>query len=111
MRPRHRSAATLAALMLIHPAAALAQSTGVGGTSTAPGETSPPLTQKPPTPLDGDSGSGSGSGSGKTTTEPLPAAEPQLPATGADAGLVALTGAGLLMCGAGLRLRLRPAGA
>jgi hypothetical protein len=34
-------------------------------------------------------------------------AQPQLPRTGAEPGLVALAGAGLLMAGVGLRLRLR----
>ena len=35
-----------------------------------------------------------------------PSASPRLPATGAEPGILALTGAGLLMMGFGLRLRL-----
>jgi hypothetical protein len=38
------------------------------------------------------------------------AGQPQLPRTGTDPGLVGLAGAGLLMAGMGLRLRLRPDG-
>jgi LPXTG-motif cell wall-anchored protein len=39
-----------------------------------------------------------------------PLAARQLPYTGSDAPLIALLGTGLLLAGAGLRLRLRPAG-
>ena len=55
--------------------------------------------------------------------EPAPAEEPEpssgteatpapaeLPNTGADAGLVGLAGLGMVLCGTGLRLRLRPHG-
>jgi|ERR687895_1855669 outer membrane biosynthesis protein TonB len=38
------------------------------------------------------------------------AGQPQLPRTGADPGLVGLAGAGLVMAGVGLRLRLRAHG-
>jgi hypothetical protein len=64
--------------------------------------------------------SGSGSNSGSLSTQPPAATEQQvtntqarpgeLARTGADAGLVALLGAGMVLSGTGMRLRLRGPG-
>jgi LPXTG-motif cell wall-anchored protein len=56
-------------------------------------EPQPPLSDDPPTPLNGD-----------RTAEPP--ANDELPDTGADALLVGLAGLGLLGAGAGLRITL-----
>jgi len=62
---------------------------------------------------EGSSGAGSGEpGGGPPLTESMEgggpaAAEPQLARTGSEPLVVALAGLGLLLCGAGLRLRLR----
>jgi hypothetical protein len=64
----------------------------------------------------GGGGSGGGGGSsqgsspsrfGNSPPERSAQAAGQIPRTGADAGLVALLGAGLVLTGAGLRVRLR----
>jgi len=78
----------------------------------------------PPNPPSGDGSGGGGGGegsseagsgdpgSGPPLTESMErggpaAAEPQLARTGSEPLVVALAGLGLLLCGAGLRLRLR----
>jgi hypothetical protein len=65
----------------------------------------------------GGGGSGSGSGAGSGANPKLSSTMPgsqggaegsqRLPRTGADPGLVALLGAGFLLTGAGLRVRVR----
>jgi LPXTG-motif cell wall-anchored protein len=116
MRPPRRIAALAAALSLALPAGALAQ--GAGDNQY----------QDPFAGEDSGSGSGSGggggggggaegtSGNGSLSNSP-PAGESlasqqstssgELPRTGADPGLVALLGAGLILTGAGLRVRVR----
>jgi hypothetical protein len=76
-----------------------ASSGGSGGTSGSPmpGGDSQPLTSQSPSQSDGTSAGSQTSGSGSSGR--------QLAATGADIGLVALAGAGLLLVGIGLRLR------
>ena len=115
MRPSRRIAALAAALSLSLPAGALAQ--GAGDNQY----------QDPFAGEDSGSGSGSGSGGGGGGAEGTsgngslsnspPAGESlasqpstssgELPRTGADPGLVALLGAGLILTGAGLRVRVR----
>ena len=110
MPVRRLAAATLAALALAAPAAALAQ--GAGDDQY----------QDPFGTEQGDTGGGSGgSAQDEETPAPAPAAAPQeeaplgvsepeiqsLPRTGADAGLAALAGVGLILTGVGLRLRVR----
>jgi hypothetical protein len=116
MRPPRRIAALAAALSLALPAGALAQ--GAGDNQY----------QDPFAGEDSGSGSGSGggggggggaegtSGNGSLSNSP-PAGESlasqqstssgELARTGADPGLVALLGAGLILTGAGLRVRVR----
>src|SRR3954464_3609315 len=112
MMPPRRIAVLAAALSLSFPAGALAQ--GAGDNQY----------QDPFAGEDAGSGSGSGggggaegtSGNGSLSNSP-PAGEQlasqqstssgQLPRTGADPGLVALLGAGLILTGAGLRVRVR----
>ena len=116
MRPPRRIAALAAALSLSVPAGALAQ--GAGDNQY----------QDPFAGEDSGSGSGAGSGSGGgggaegnsgngSLSNSPPAGESlasqqstssgELPRTGADPGLVALLGAGLILTGAGLRVRVR----
>jgi LPXTG-motif cell wall-anchored protein len=116
MRPPRRIAALAAALSLALPAGALAQ--GAGDNQY----------QDPFAGEDSGSGSGSGGGSGGgggaegtsgngSLSNSPPAGESlasqqstssgELPRTGADPGLVALLGAGLILTGAGLRVRVR----
>ena len=114
MRPPRRIAALAAALSLAVPAGALAQ--GAGDNQY----------QDPFAGEDSGSGAGSGSGGGGgaegnsdngSLSDSPPAGESlasqqstssgELPRTGADPGLVALLGAGLILTGAGLRVRVR----
>ncbi len=114
MRPPRRIAALAAALSLSVPAGALAQ--GAGDNQY----------QDPFAGEDSGSGAGSGSGGGGgaegnsgngSLSDSPPAGESlasqqstssgELPRTGADPGLVALLGAGLILTGAGLRVRVR----
>ena len=105
-----RLAALASALALLAcPASALAQ--GDGG-NQGEGENPPPLNDQPPSSLEGGENGQSGrdgaeSGSAQNAP-PAPATEPQLAATGSDTWLVALAGAGLVLTGVGLRLRLTP---
>ena len=87
---------------------------GEGGTQTSQDE--PEAT---PTPESGEPLSSSPPGGmGDDEEEEAPAATPaqaepaptELPNTGADAGLIGLAGLGMVLCGTGLRLRLRPHG-
>ena len=112
MMPSRRIAALAAALSLALPAGALAQ--GAGDNQY----------QDPFAGEDSGSGSGSGggggaegtSGNGSLSNSP-PSGEQlasqqstssgELPRTGADPGLVAVLGAGLILTGAGLRVRVR----
>lgn len=109
--PPRRIAALTAALSLALPAGALAQ--GAGDNQY----------QDPFAGEDSGSGSGSGGGGGAEGTDngSLSSSPPsgqqlasqqstasgELPRTGADPGLVALLGAGLILTGAGLRARVR----
>ena len=115
MMPPRRIAALAAALSLSLPAGALAQGAGDN-------QYQDPFAGE-------DSGSGGGSGSGSsggggaegtdngTLSSSPPSGEQlasqqstssgELPRTGADPGLVALLGAGLILTGAGLRVRVR----
>ena len=115
MMPSRRIAALAAALSLALPAGALAQ--GAGDNQY----------QDPFAGEDSGSGGGSGGGggggggaegtdNGSLSTSPpsgqqlaaqQSAASGDLPRTGADPGLVALLGAGLILTGAGLRVRVR----
>jgi hypothetical protein len=116
MMPPRRIAALAAALSFALPAGALAQGAGDNQYQDPfAGEDS------------GSSGSGSGSGSGGgggaegTDNGSLSSSPPsgdqlasqqsgasgELARTGADPGLVALLGAGLILTGAGLRVRVR----
>ena len=114
MRPPRRIAALAAALSLSLPAGALAQGAGDNQYQD---------------PFAGEgSGSGAGSGSGGgggaegtsgngSHSNSAPSGEQlasqqstssgELPRTGADPGLIALLGAGLILTGAGLRVRVR----
>ena len=112
MMPPRRIAALAAALSLALPAGALAQ--GAGDNQY----------QDPFAGEDSGSGSGSGGGggaegtngngspsnstaSGEQLASQSSTSSGQLPRTGADPGLVALLGAGLILTGAGLRVRVR----
>jgi LPXTG-motif cell wall-anchored protein len=117
MMSSRRIAALAAALSLALPAGALAQ--GAGDNQY----------QDPFAGEDSGSGSGSGSGGGGgggggaegtngngSLSDSPPSGEQlasqstssgELPRTGADPGLVALLGAGLMLTGAGLRVRVR----
>jgi LPXTG-motif cell wall-anchored protein len=108
---RLRPAALLATLALAFPAGALAQGAGDS-------QYQDPLAGEEGQSEQGTGGGGGGQGGGgelqpapppgseaRAAQEPTP--EGQLPATGADAWLTALLGAGLVLTGAGLRVRLR----
>jgi LPXTG-motif cell wall-anchored protein len=112
MMPSRRIAALAAALSLALPAGALAQ--GAGDNQY----------QDPFAGEDSGSGSGSGSGgggegttgngslsnsppSGEQLASQQSTSSGELPRTGADPGLIALLGAGLILTGAGLRVRVR----
>lgn len=94
-----RTATLFTGLWLALPGAALAQSAG-DGASPAPGmdPNAPPLTESAPPEAS--------SSKPQVTTRSTATAQRRLPNTGADAGLVALLGVGLLLTGSGLRLRL-----
>jgi len=99
-----RTAVVLTGLLLVFPGAALAQSSpSQGAQAPDTGQNAPPLSSSSPS---------SPSPSSSPAPKPAPpaataASARRLPSTGADAGMLALTGAGLLLTGAGLRLRLR----
>jgi LPXTG-motif cell wall-anchored protein len=112
MMSSRRIAALAAALSLALPAGALAQ--GAGDNQY----------QDPFAGEDSGSGSGSGSGgggegttgngslsnsppSGEQLASQQSTSSGELPRTGADPGLIALLGAGLILTGAGLRVRVR----
>jgi LPXTG-motif cell wall-anchored protein len=112
MTPPRRIAALAAALSLALPAGALAQ--GAGDNQY----------QDPFAGENSGSGSGSGSGgggegttgngslsnsppSGEQLASQQSTSSGELPRTGADPGLIALLGAGLILTGAGLRVRVR----
>ena len=114
MMPSRRIAALAAALSLALPAGALAQ--GAGDNQY----------QDPFAGENSGSGSGSGSGggggaegtngngslsnsppSGEQLASQQSTSSGELPRTGADPGLVAVLGAGLILTGAGLRVRVR----
>lgn len=108
--PRLHAAALLAAVVLWAPASALAAEptllAQIDDATPAPtAEPQPPLTEEPPTDLDGNGGGDGGGGDSDRgdTADPLPE-------TGLDAGLVAVLGLGLIASGSGLRLKLRDAG-
>jgi hypothetical protein len=101
--PSARIAALVTGVALAFPSAALAQTSsgGVSPDTAGPGNAAP-LTGSAPS-----GGSATSGGSAKSSAAPTPTASTRrLPTTGADAGLIALTGTGLLLTGAGLRLRL-----
>jgi hypothetical protein len=84
---------------------------GGGGSQTSSSGTSsgtPSLSSTPPS-----SGTSSGTNTSSAPSEAQAAAQPTgvtatgLPATGGEPGLVALLGAGMLLAGTGLRVRLR----
>jgi LPXTG-motif cell wall-anchored protein len=108
MMPSRRIAALAAALSLALPAGALAQgagdnqyqdpfageNSGSGGGGGAEGTTgNGSLSNSPP--------------SGEQLASQQSTSSGELPRTGADPGLVALLGAGLILTGAGLRVRVR----
>jgi LPXTG-motif cell wall-anchored protein len=110
---RRRLAALTAALVLAVPGAAFAQSAGdeqyedpFGGDQEQP-EPTPEPTAAP------DSSSDTGGETAQAAPAPAPtapeatAAQAQLPRTGADAGLLALSGVVLLGSGLALRVRVR----
>ncbi len=74
--------------------------------------------QEEPEPLQGTPpGIGEDEEPAEPAQEPEPAQPPaaeaapaQLPNTGTEAGLIGLAGLGMVLCGTGLRLRLRPHG-
>jgi ABC-type phosphate transport system substrate-binding protein len=72
-------------------------STSGSSASPMPGGDSQPLASEPPSQSNGTTAVSQSSGSGSSAR--------QLAATGADIGLVALAGVGLLLAGIGLRLR------
>ena len=92
--PSARIAVLATGLALSFPSVALAQTSSGGVSPDAAGAGNPaPLT-------------GSAPSSGARSSAAAPRASRRLPTTGLDAGLVAVTGTGLLLTGAGLRLRL-----
>ncbi len=121
MKPRRRSAAVLAALMLaLSPAAAFGQSAGddqyedpFAGQDQEQAEPTPT-----PSPVTSDPGfedeepapaqpAAEEQAEEPQEAAPAPAAANELPRTGSDTAVVALLGSGLLLTGVGLRLRLR----
>ena len=116
MTSRRLTAALASALLLAAPAPVLAQSAGDDqyqdpfGSEDVPAGTeeqgeltdeAPGLGNTPP------SDPGDGGGERETETSDTTAGGTQLPATGTEATLMAMLGAGLLLTGTGLRLRLR----
>ena len=115
MSPRLLAAALSALALIVAPPAAIAQSAGDDQYEDPfAGETPPSEEQEQPSPAEQapDAGAAPASGaeggaeSGGNASGPA-AARSTLPVTGADPGLIALAGSGLLLAGAGLRLRLR----
>ena len=128
MLPRRRTAALAAALTLAIPATALAQGAGDeqytdplagegggggggnsgagsgGGGSSGSGSASTGTGQGG---AEGTGGSGAQLSSTSPDTGQSASASGAIPRTGADPGLVALVGAGLILTGAGLRVRVR----
>lgn len=131
MASRTRVAALLAAALLAgSPAAAFAQSQGgdqyqdpfgdelPGGQATPEGEGESRIVQtepeEDPEPLQGAPPGVEAEQDAEPAEEPEPAQQPppaaELPDTGADAGLIGFAGLGMILCGAGVRLRVRPHG-
>jgi hypothetical protein len=133
MKPTRTVTAVVAALALGLPTAAFAQSpsdqqyqdpfgsqgsggSGSGGGSSGGGSSGGGSSQSGSS-SSGSSGSSSSGGdasqvassAGSGSSSGSAASGPQLARTGQDAGLVALAGLGLLLTGAGLRLRVREA--
>ena len=131
MTARHRLAIAVAALALAAPPAASAQTPGddqytdpFGGSTPSQPEQSDNGAGQPaePAPSDEDQGSSGGGSPDEGAAQQAPAAEPapvsasqtvqppsagpQLPRTGADAGLIAAGGALLLTGGVVLRVRI-----
>jgi LPXTG-motif cell wall-anchored protein len=130
MRLRPWSAALAVAALLVTPSAALAQSagdnqyqdpfagqSGGGGSSGGSGGSGGGGQSSHASQGSGSSSGGQSSGGGSTlgqsagttqsTTSQQATPGPQLPRTGGEPSLVALLGAGLIVAGAGLRLRVR----
>ncbi|MDQ6750270.1 MAG: LPXTG cell wall anchor domain-containing protein [Actinomycetota bacterium] len=96
-----RIAAVLMGLTLAVPGAASGQTpSGQGGQAPDTGQSAPPLSTSAPSSSDA-------APAAKPAAKPAAAPARRLPSTGADAGLLALLGTGLVLTGAGLRLRLR----
>lgn len=94
-----RTAAVLTGLSLALPGAALAQSpTAQSSPGTGSMQNAKPLTSSAPA-------SASSSPPSSTPSSTAPPSR-RLPSTGVDAGLLVLAGIGLVLTGAGLRLRL-----
>ena len=89
VRPHRLALLLLVLAALCLPSSALAQEEPHGGDNPPALQGSPPVMQDDP---DGD-------------PAPAPRGQ-QLPATGGETGLIALVGAGMVMMGFGLRLRL-----
>jgi LPXTG-motif cell wall-anchored protein len=123
LAPR-RLAALTAAATLAFPAAALAQGAGQtqysdpfqgqGGSGSSSGSGSGSNTSGTGSTSTGAGSAGTGSGSQLSTTPPgssqagaTRTATGRLPNTGAEPGLLALLGAGFILTGAGLRVRVR----
>jgi hypothetical protein len=131
MRSRLTCALFAALLLLLSPAAALAQGAGSDQYEDPFAEepTQAPPPQQPAGGGPGAPGAGAGAAAGQAPapatagavgaaptaaapTAPAPSAQPattapRLPATGADAVVIALVGRVVLLAGAGIRLRLR----
>ena len=99
MRSR-RAATLLAGVSLALPGAALAQAPGGQGSQ-------PPSPGRGAAPLSNSAPSAASSSPASSSPRAAPPGARRLPSTGADAGLLALLGFGLLLTGSGLRLRLR----
>ncbi len=118
------AAACVAGVVAGTPGLAAAQSAGddqyqdpLAGQTQAPAATVPSSTPQLTPTVGGSSGSGSSSGAGGsgtatgssrtggTTTSPTQSSATSLPNTGVDGRILAALGLGLLLCGAGLRLR------
>jgi hypothetical protein len=119
MRNRPLAAVLTALLLLSSPTAALAQSagddqyedpfagqgdpSGGGGEPTQPAEPAPGTSAAPAT--SGSAGAEADAAAGTSASGSDGRSE--LPRTGLEAPLVAMLGSGLLLAGAGLRLRVR----
>jgi hypothetical protein len=119
MRLRPWIAALAVAVLLVAPSVALAQSAGDnqyqdpfagsgGGGSKGGGGKSSQANQGSGSSSGGQSsGVGQSAATTQSTTSPQATPGKQLPRTGGEPGLVALLGSGLIVAGAGLRLRVR----